>query len=100
MATEQFRVTGMTCAACAAHVEKAVRAVPGVRDVSVSLLTNSMQAELDGADAAAVCAAVEAAGYGAAPANTPAETQADTAAMREALEDHETPRLKKRLIAS
>ena len=66
---QRFDVTGMSCAACSAHVEKAVAAVPGVRSVSVSLLTNSMQVEYDGAECTdAVVAAVEAAGYGAAPA--------------------------------
>ena len=100
---EQFRVTGMTCAACAAHVEKAVRAVPGVQEVAVSLLTNSMQASYaEPATAQRICAAVEAAGYGAQPTGAAGEAAAssDTAAMREALEDHETPQLKKRLIAS
>ena len=89
---QRFEVTGMSCAACSAHVEKAVAAVPGVAGVSVSLLTNSMQVEYD-ADPVPedVIAAVEAAGYGAAVAE---ETDAD------ALEDTETPKLKRRLILS
>ena len=88
---QRFDVTGMSCAACSAHVEKAVAAVPGVRSVSVSLLTNSMQVEYDGAERTdAVVAAVEAAGYGAAPAG----------GEELSLEDTDTPRLKRRLIAS
>ena len=89
---QRFDVTGMSCAACSAHVEKAVAAVPGVRSVSVSLLTNSMQVEYDGAEQpAAVIAAVEAAGYGAAVAAADEELS---------LEDTETPRLKRRLLTS
>ena len=89
---QRFDVTGMSCAACSAHVEKAVAAVPGVRSVSVSLLTNSMQVEYDGAEQpAAVIAAVEAAGYGAAVAAANEELS---------LEDTETPRLKRRLLTS
>ena len=89
---QRFEVTGMSCAACSAHVEKAVAAVPGVAGVSVSLLTNSMQVEYE-ADPVTedVIAAVEAAGYGAAVAE---EADAD------ALEDTETPKLKRRLILS
>ena len=65
---EQFQVTGMSCAACSAHVERAVRGVPGVTDVAVSLLTNSMQVEYGPpATAEQIVAAVEAAGYGASP---------------------------------
>ncbi len=99
----KFSVTGMTCAACSAHVEKAVAAVPGVKSVSVSLLTNSMGVEFASpATAESICAAVDKAGYGAAPEDT--GTGADAAkkrtSEREALEDHETPRLLKRLIAS
>ena len=63
---KQYTVTGMSCAACQAHVEKAVREVPGVESVAVSLLTNSMSVE-GGADDAAIVSAVEKAGYGAAP---------------------------------
>lgn len=89
---QRFEVTGMSCAACSAHVEKAVAAVPGVAGVSVSLLTNSMQVEYE-ADPVPedVIAAVEAAGYGAAVAE---EADAD------ALEDTETSKLKRRLILS
>lgn len=65
---EQYTVTGMSCAACSARVEKAVAKVPGVTACSVSLLTNSMGVE-GSADPAAVIAAVEAAGYGAATKN-------------------------------
>ena len=92
---EQFHVTGMTCAACSAHVEKAVKSVDGVTGVSVSLLTNSMTVE-GTADAGAICDAVKKAGYGASPANGESKNQ-DSAVD---LEDHETPKLKKRLIAS
>ena len=89
---QRFEVTGMSCAACSAHVEKAVAAVPGVSSVAVSLLTNSMQVEYE-ADPVpeAVIAAVEAAGYGASVAQ---EADAD------ALEDTETPKLRRRLILS
>ena len=68
--TEKFNITGMTCSACSAHVEKSVRGVPGVRQVNVSLLTNSMTAEYDEAQAKAedIIAAVESGGYGASQA--------------------------------
>jgi len=66
---KSYKVTGMSCAACSAHVERAVRAVPGVREVSVSLLTNSMEVDAPEGCESAVCAAVRAAGYGASPAN-------------------------------
>ena len=70
MKTEKFNVTGMTCAACSAHVEKAVRGVAGVDSVSVNLLMNNMVASFqEPATAAAICQAVEKAGYGAAPVN-------------------------------
>ena len=96
----RFRVTGMTCAACSAHVEKAVRGVAGVQSVAVSLLTQSMNVEFSApATADGICAAVEAAGYGAEPETASPAAQTRSAA-REALEDHESPRLKKRLIAS
>ena len=89
---QRFEVTGMSCAACSAHVEKAVAAVPGVSSVAVSLLTNSMQVEYEGEPVPEdVIAAVEAAGYGAAVAE---EADAD------ALEDTETPKLRRRLILS
>ena len=93
---EQYTVTGMSCAACSARVEKAVKAVPGVTSCSVSLLTNSMGVE-GTASASAIVKAVQEAGYGASPKATAAETPS---AELDALADHETPRLKKRLIAS
>ncbi|WP_295586853.1 heavy metal translocating P-type ATPase [uncultured Oscillibacter sp.] len=95
---EQYQVTGMSCAACSARVEKAVSKVPGVTGCSVSLLTNSMGVE-GSADPAAVIAAVEQAGYGAAVKGA-AQTAPSPAAQEEALADHETPRLKRRLLAS
>ena len=94
--TQRYDITGMSCAACAAHVEKAASGVPGVQSAAVSLLTNSLQVTAsDDADAAAlqaaVCQAVDAAGYGAAPAA--ADEPLD-------LTDTETPRLKRRLVQS
>ena len=86
----------MSCAACSARVEKAVKAVPGVTSCSVSLLTNSMGVE-GTASASAIVKAVQEAGYGASPKAAAAETPS---AELDALADHETPRLKKRLIAS
>lgn len=95
---EQYNVTGMSCAACSARVEKAVGRVPGVTSCSVSLLTNSMGVE-GGASAAEIIAAVESAGYGASQKG--AETAAGPAVhAEEALADHETPLLKKRLWSS
>jgi len=94
---EQYDVTGMSCAACSARVEKAVNGVPGVTSCSVSLLTNSMGVE-GTADPSAIIKAVEDAGYGASvkgSAKTP-----DHSSEEKQLEDRETPRLKKRLIAS
>ena len=93
---EQYTVTGMSCAACSARVEKAVKAVPGVTSCSVSLLTNSMGVE-GTASASAIVKAVQEAGYGASPKAAAAET---SSAELDALADHETPRLKKRLMAS
>ena len=93
---EQYTVTGMSCAACSARVEKAVKAVPGVTSCSVSLLTNSMGVE-GTASCTAIVKAVQEAGYGASPKATAAETPS---AELDALADHETPRLRKRLIAS
>ena len=93
---EQYTVTGMSCAACSARVEKAVKAVPGVTSCSVSLLTNSMGVE-GTASASAIVKAVQEAGYGASPKAAAAETPS---AELDALADHETPRLKKRLLAS
>ena len=95
---KQYNVTGMSCAACSARVEKAVGRVPGVTSCSVSLLTNSMGVE-GGASAAEIIAAVESAGYGASQKG--AETAAGPAVhAEEALADHETPLLKKRLWSS
>ena len=96
---EQYLVTGMTCAACSNRVEKAVSAVPGVASCSVSLLTNSMGVE-GTADPAAVIAAVEAAGYGAAVKGAEKQTAASAEAAEDALRDRETPKLKRRLLAS
>ena len=95
---EQYTVTGMSCAACSARVEKAVSHVPGVTSCSVSLLTNSMGVE-GTASAQEVIAAVEQAGYGASLKGASGEKLSSSAA-EEALADHETPVLKKRLIAS
>ena len=93
---EQFKVTGMHCAACSARVEKAVLKVPGVTSCAVSLLTNSMGVEGD-ADAQTIISAVKQAGYGASVNGDESQgaTGADTG-----LEDTDTPVLKKRLIAS
>ncbi len=100
MRSEKFRVTGMTCAACSAHVEKAVSSVEGVNEVTVSLLTNSMTVRYDEpATAQGICEAVSGAGYGASPEQTE-ERGGSARAAREALTDHETPKLAKRLIAS
>ena len=97
---EQFNVTGMSCAACSARVEKAVRKVPGVTSCSVSLLTNSMGVE-GTASAADIIKAVQDAGYGASPkAAGGAAAASSTNADLDALADHETPKLKRRLIAS
>ena len=95
---EQYTVTGMSCAACSARVEKAVSHVSGVTSCSVSLLTNSMGVE-GTADPQAVIAAVEAAGYGASLKGA-AQESPDIAQQEDALADHETPVLKHRLIAS
>ena len=90
---QRFEVTGMSCAACSAHVEKAVAAVPGVSGVAVSLLTNSMQVEYEGNPVPDdVIAAVEAAGYGAAVA--------EESDLADGLEDTETPKMRRRLIYS
>ena len=98
--TEKYLVTGMSCAACQAHVEKAVSGVDGVVSCSVSLLTNSMSVT-GTADPEKIIKAVEDAGYGASP-----ETKGDKADssllknMEARLEDHETPVLKRRLVSS
>jgi len=93
---KQFNVTGMSCAACSARVEKAVSTVEGVTSCSVSLLTNSMGVEGSASDSS-IIAAVEAAGYGASVKGAKQPTGTSAA---DALKDHETPVLKKRLIAS
>lgn len=96
---EQYNVTGMSCAACSARVEKAVKKVPGVTSCSVSLLTNSMGVE-GTASPAAILSAVQEAGYGASPKNASASKASGASAGLDALADRETPKLKRRLIAS
>lgn len=104
---KQYTVTGMSCAACSARVEKAVSKVDGVTSCSVSLLTNSMGVEGSATDAQIV-EAVEQAGYGASPKGTGTETANGRAnnsleqlkAAQDALVDRETPKLRNRLIAS
>lgn len=98
---EQFVVTGMSCAACSARVEKAVSKVEGVTGCSVSLLTNSMGVE-GTASPREIIAAVEAAGYGASlkGAGRGEQAAAETAEEEALLEDRETPVLKRRLLAS
>lgn len=93
---KQYIVTGMTCAACQAHVEKAVGELKDVDSVSVSLLTNSMRVE-GNADPGEVIQAVEKAGYGA---HVQGEEKHSSNDLEEALVDHETPKLKKRLLHS
>ena len=95
---EQYNVTGMSCAACSARVEKAVNKVPGVTSCSVSLLTNSMGVE-GTATASAIISAVEEAGYGCSLKGASGQSESASDAEK-ALEDHETPLLRKRLIAS
>ena len=92
---ETYNVTGMSCAACSARVEKAVSGVPGVTACSVSLLTNSMGVE-GSASPQAIIAAVEAAGYGASPKDATKAPASDASA----LQDRETPVLKRRLLWS
>ena len=99
---EQYTVTGMSCAACSARVEKAVSKVPGVTSCSVSLLTNSMGVE-GSAGADEIIAAVTDAGYGASKKGSQEHAAGKGKSMDEAeglLKDHETPKMKKRLIAS
>lgn len=99
---KQYIVTGMTCASCQSHVEKAVAGVPGVKNVSVSLLTNSMGVEGTASDAE-IIKAVEDAGYGASVKGAAQAKQGmaeKLAADEEALKDHETPRLRRRLFTS
>ncbi len=96
---KQFHVTGMSCAACSARVEKAVSKVPGVTNCSVSLLTNSMG--VDGtASAADIIRAVEQAGYGASEKDAANQPQPSMQEAEKQLEDHETPKLKRRLFWS
>ncbi|MBQ9809640.1 MAG: heavy-metal-associated domain-containing protein [Spirochaetales bacterium] len=94
---KQYNVTGMSCAACSARVEKAVSGVPGVTSCSVSLLTNSMGVE-GTADSSAIIKAVQDAGYGASEKGK--DASASHASEEAALEVHETPRLRKRLLSS
>ena len=97
---KQYNVTGMTCAACVARVEKAVNGVDGVTECAVSLLTNSMGVE-GSASEADIIAAVEKAGYGAsAKGGKTAGESAGSAGYEDALKDTETPKLRKRLLAS
>ena len=96
---EQYNVTGMSCAACSARVEKAVSGVKGVTSCSVSLLTNSMGVE-GTASAEEIIAAVQNAGYGASLKKENKAQGAQPSSDEEALKDRETPALKKRLIAS
>ena len=93
---EQYNVTGMSCAACSARVEKAVSKVDGVTSCSVNLLMNSMGVE-GTASPESIIAAVEAAGYGASLKNAPSAAKA---AQKEEIKDKETPKMKKRLAAS
>lgn len=95
---KQYDVTGMSCAACSARVEKAVNGVEGVTACAVSLLTNSMGVE-GTASSEAIIRAVEAAGYGCREKGA-AQKKVDHAAEEEALKDRETPVLKKRLLWS
>ena len=94
---KQYTITGMSCAACSARVEKAVSKVPGVTACSVSLLTNSMGVE-GTATSQAIIAAVQAAGYGASEKG--AEDAVSPSEAEKQLEDHDTPALKRRLIWS
>ena len=98
--TEKYLVTGMSCAACQAHVEKAVKGVEGVESCSVSLLTNSMNVT-GTADEAAIIKAVEDAGYGASPERAGGKAKGQLfASMEEQLENKEIPVLRNRLISS
>ena len=99
---KQYTVTGMSCAACSARVEKAVNAVPGVTSCSVSLLTNSMGVEGTASSADIIKAVVDA-GYGASEKSAGSAKKSTSSTIAEAeaaLEDHETPVLKRRLISS
>ena len=96
---EQYNVTGMSCAACSARVEKAVGKVPGVTSCSVSLLTNSMGVEGTAAPADVIKAVTDA-GYGASLKGASRGQKAGSAMDEDALKDTETPKLKKRLVRS
>ena len=99
---EKYQITGMSCAACSARVDKAIRRLDGVREVSVNLLTNSMLVSYEAPlSPEAICAAVEQAGYGASLAAGKGARQArDMKEEREALEDHETPKILRRFLVS
>ena len=94
---EQYRITGMSCAACQNRVEKAVSEVPGVTSCAVSLLTNTMGVE-GNASSSDIIKAVEKAGYGASTFSD--VHKEENSSLKEALEDHETPVLKRRLLLS
>lgn len=96
---KQFEVTGMSCAACSARVEKAVSGLEGVTSCSVSLLTNSMGVEGSASDEAIVKAVVEA-GYGASVKGSDSQRTNSNSVNEDVLADKETPILKKRLLAS
>jgi Cu2+-exporting ATPase len=97
---KQYKITGMTCASCQSHVEKAAAKIPGVKNASVSLLTNTLLVEGDVSDQA-VIKAVESAGYGAQRKDAySADCHNSITEQKDALADHETPKLKKRLIWS
>ena len=96
---KRYTVTGMTCDVCRSHVEKAVEKVPGVKEVRVSLLTNSMTVEGTAEDGD-IIKAVEMAGYGARARNQEKKRQDINSAEEDLFEDRETPKLKKRLIFS
>ena len=96
---EQYNVTGMSCAACVARVEKAVSSVEGVKSCAVSLLTNSMGIEGD-ASPAEIIKAVENAGYGASLKKSADTKRSAAVNYEDELKDTETPKMKKRLIAS
>ncbi|MBR2512279.1 MAG: cation-translocating P-type ATPase, partial [Firmicutes bacterium] len=96
---EKYNVTGMSCAACSAHVEKAVSGLDGVSNVAVNLLTGSMTLDRDpSVTAEDICTAVKNAGYGASPSSGPSVSAADD--VPDALEDRETPVMVRRLVVS
>ena len=99
---EKYQITGMSCAACSARVDKAVRHLAGVREVSVNLLTNSMLVSYDAPlTSEAICAAVERAGYGASIADARGARDAKRAEKeRESLEDHESSKILRRFLVS